>query len=246
MTAVAAPALKAWTPNPSATTTLASLAPPAAIPMSARPRGEDSDPNAELVAGFVARHYRVARDSARDMVHAAYREGRRNDIDPLLILAVIAVESRFNPIAESEQGAVGLMQIVPRFHMDKVATGDAPSFLLPHANIAIGARILKDSIRRGGGEIAGSAALQRLVRRRDARVCQSRAGRAAPPRGRAAARAQPRLTRTGATRPAARGSGGSGMNSRSSCTGSFIRPARQSAFACSMRSRDEETKFHST
>ena len=155
MTAVAAPALKAWTPHPSATTTLASLAPPAAIPISARPRGEDSTPNTELLAGFVARHYRVARDSARDMVHAAYREGRRNDIDPLLILAVIAVESRFNPIAESEQGAVGLMQIVPRFHMDKVATGDAPSFLLPHANIAIGARILKDSIRRGGGEIAG-------------------------------------------------------------------------------------------
>ena len=93
------------------------------------------------------------------MVHTAFREGRRNDVDPLLILAVIAVESRFNPIAESEQGAVGLMQIVPRFHMDKVDAksdaGGAPSFLPPRANIAIGTRILKDSIRRGGGEAAG-------------------------------------------------------------------------------------------
>ena len=89
------------------------------------------------------------------MVRTAFHEGRRNGVDPLLILAVIAVESRFNPIAESEQGAVGLMQIVPRFHMDKVASAGTPSFLPPRANIAIGTRILKDSIRRGGSEVAG-------------------------------------------------------------------------------------------
>src|SRR6185295_4491819 len=36
-----------------------------------------------------------------------------------------------------------------------------------------------------------------------------------------------------------------GMNSWLSKSGSFMRPARQSDFACSMRSRDEDTKFHS-
>jgi soluble lytic murein transglycosylase-like protein len=129
----------------------------------ARIGAEELTPAAESLAAFVARHYRVARESARDMVRTAFHEGRRNDVDPLLILAVIAVESRFNPIAESEHGAVGLMQIVPRFHMDKVNAGvdaksepgGAPSFLPPRANIAIGTRILKDSIRRGGGEAAG-------------------------------------------------------------------------------------------
>lgn len=157
MTAAAAPVLRTWAPESPAPAhvVLASLAGPTAIPISARPRAEEPTPNAELLAGFVARHYRVARESAREMVHAAYREGRRNDVDPLLILAVIAVESRFNPIAESEQGAVGLMQIVPRFHMDKAATTGDASFLAPHANIAVGARILKESIRRGGGEVAG-------------------------------------------------------------------------------------------
>jgi soluble lytic murein transglycosylase-like protein len=157
MTAAAAPVLRTWAPESPAPGGIvpASLAASTAMPLAARPRVEELTPNADLLAGFVARHYRVARESASDMVHAAYREGRRNDVDPLLILAVIAVESRFNPIAESEQGALGLMQIVPRFHMDKVAASGAPSFLLPHANIAIGARILKDSIRRGGGEIAG-------------------------------------------------------------------------------------------
>jgi soluble lytic murein transglycosylase-like protein len=133
----------------------ASIAVAAEAPSSASRRADAHAPNAELLAGFVARHYRVARESAHEMVQAAYSEGRRNGVDPLLILAVIAVESRFNPIAESEQGAVGLMQIVPRFHMDKVAATGTPSFLPPHANIAIGTRILKDSIRRGGGEAAG-------------------------------------------------------------------------------------------
>lgn len=157
VTAAAAPSVQTWTPEwpASADIARASFAPPTATAVSVRPGAETLTPNAELLAGFVARHYRVARESARDMVRTAFHEGRRNDLDPLLILAVIAVESRFNPIAESEQGAVGLMQIVPRFHMDKVAPAGAPSFLLPHANIAIGAQILKDSIRRGGGEVGG-------------------------------------------------------------------------------------------
>jgi soluble lytic murein transglycosylase-like protein len=132
-------------------------APAAATQASARPIAVSANiaPAAEKLATFVARHYRVAGEAAREMVHAAFREGRRNDIDPVLILAVIAVESRFNPVAQSEQGAVGLMQIVPRFHMDKIAASGAPSFLPPQENIAIGTRILKDSIRRGGGEAAG-------------------------------------------------------------------------------------------
>lgn len=39
-------------------------------------------------------------------------------------------------------------------------------------------------------------------------------------------------------------SSGSGMNSSASRSGSLIRPAFQSAFACSMRSLRDETKFH--
>ena len=50
------------------------------------------------------------------MVGAAYRAAREVGLDPLLVLAVISVESRFNPIAESVMGAKGLMQIIPKYH----------------------------------------------------------------------------------------------------------------------------------
>ena len=107
------------------------------------------------LAAVVARRYRVADGAAADVVRTAFREGGRNGLDPLLILAVIAVESRFNPFAASEQGAVGLMQIVPRFHKDKLPDEGAPAMLEPEANIVVGTRILKDSIRRGGSDEAG-------------------------------------------------------------------------------------------
>ena len=117
--------------------------------------GASPAPRAEKLAGVVARRYRVAEDAATEVVDAVFREAHRHGLDPVLILAVIAVESRFNPFAQSEQGALGLMQVVPRFHMDKIAALGVASILVPDANIALGARILKDAIRRGGNEQAG-------------------------------------------------------------------------------------------
>jgi len=48
-------------------------------------------------------------------------------------------------------GAKGLMQVIPRFHQDKLdALGGEDSVLDPMTNIMVGARILKDAVRRGG------------------------------------------------------------------------------------------------
>jgi soluble lytic murein transglycosylase-like protein len=109
----------------------------------------------DMLASVVARRYKVAQDAATEVVRSAMREGAAHGLDPVLILAVIAVESRFNPFAASEQGALGLMQIVPRFHMDKMPERGVPAILAPDANIALGTRILKDSIRRGGSDEVG-------------------------------------------------------------------------------------------
>lgn len=109
----------------------------------------------DAVAGFVARKYRVSQDATREFVAAAHREAARHGLDPLLVVAVIAVESRFNPVAQSDAGAMGLMQVIPRFHADKIAAAGDGSILDPDTNIAIGTQILKEYIRRGGGVDAG-------------------------------------------------------------------------------------------
>jgi soluble lytic murein transglycosylase-like protein len=108
------------------------------------------------LANYVSRRYRIAPDVTEVFVGAAHEAGREVGLDPLLILAVMAVESRFNPVAESLVGAKGLMQVVPRHHQDKLMEhGGEEAVLDPVTNIALGARILKEYIRRTGSLEAG-------------------------------------------------------------------------------------------
>ena len=103
------------------------------------------------VTEFISKRYRVAQDAAAGFVATAYRAGGEWKVDPLLILAVAAVESRYNPVAESNMGAKGLMQVIPKFHADKLAGHGGESALLdPHVNIQVGAQILRDYLRRFG------------------------------------------------------------------------------------------------
>lgn len=108
------------------------------------------------IAGYFSKRYRIATEALEEMVSVAHIAGKKVGVDPLLILSVIAIESRFNPIAQSEMGAKGLMQIMPQHHSEKIAEmGGHESVLEPENNILIGASILKDCIRRGGGLQAG-------------------------------------------------------------------------------------------
>ncbi|WP_029043865.1 MULTISPECIES: lytic transglycosylase domain-containing protein [Cupriavidus] len=104
-----------------------------------------------VVADYIARKYRVAAQATAQLVKAAYLTGREVGIDPLLILGVIAIESSFNPYAESGVGAQGLMQVMTKVHQDKYeAVGGVAAALNPYANIKIGALVLKDCIARAG------------------------------------------------------------------------------------------------
>ena len=115
----------------------------------------DLRPEIDALTTLVAKRYRISSETTRGLVAAAYREGQRVGLDPLLIVAVIAVESRFNPIAESDAGAQGLMQVIPGYHKDRMEAAGVDSMLDPHDNIRLGAQILKEYIRRGGNEVAG-------------------------------------------------------------------------------------------
>lgn len=103
------------------------------------------------VTEFIAKRYRVAQDATAGFVAAAYRAGGEWKVDPLLILAVAAVESRYNPVAESNLGAKGLMQVIPKFHPEKLAGhGGEGALLDPSVNIQVGAQILREYLRRFG------------------------------------------------------------------------------------------------
>lgn len=120
------------------------------------PAADAENPQYRTLAVYLSRRYKVAADATEQLVGAAHEAGNRLGLDPLLILAVMAVESRFNPIAESVMGAKGLMQVIPKFHQDKLEEhGGGDSVFDPMTNILVGARILKDAMRRGGGLMPG-------------------------------------------------------------------------------------------
>jgi soluble lytic murein transglycosylase-like protein len=122
---------------------------------SANHRAAPADSGMEAVASAIARKYRVSDEATRDFVRLAYREGARHGVDPLLIVSVMAIESRFNPVAQSDGGAMGLMQVIPRFHAEKFDASSGDTVLDPRTNIQVGVKILKEYIRRGGNEPAG-------------------------------------------------------------------------------------------
>ncbi|WP_025601358.1 lytic transglycosylase domain-containing protein [Burkholderia sp. WSM2230] len=104
-----------------------------------------------LVASYLARRYRVAQEPVGELVKAAFDTGREVGLDPLLLLSVMAIESGFNPYAESGVGAQGLMQVMSKVHSDKFQYfGGESAALEPLANIKVGALVLKDCIARGG------------------------------------------------------------------------------------------------
>lgn len=103
------------------------------------------------VSNWIAKRYRVATDAAGMLVGATYSTAREMHLDPLLILAVIAIESRFNPFAESPVGAKGLMQVMANVHREKFQPlGGVQAALNPVANIKVGASILKEYVKRTG------------------------------------------------------------------------------------------------
>lgn len=108
------------------------------------------------LARYLSRRYVVGLAATEEMVQAAYAAAEQVGLDPLLLLAVAAVESSFNPFAESVMGAKGLMQIIPKYHRQKLEDlGGDEALFDPQANILLGARILKEYVHRTGTLEAG-------------------------------------------------------------------------------------------
>ena len=103
------------------------------------------------VAYWLNKKYRVAPEPLAALVTEAYEIGARTKLDPTLILAVMAVESSFNPFAQSPVGAQGLMQVMTRVHTDKYeGFGGHLAAFDPVANLRVGVKVLQECIARAG------------------------------------------------------------------------------------------------
>jgi soluble lytic murein transglycosylase-like protein len=107
--------------------------------------------NQRAVADFFEKKYKLDRAKIEEYVSNTVLIAKEVNIDPVLLLAVISVESNFNPNIKSHAGAEGLMQVMTSVHRDKYAHfGGTSDAVKPEVNIRVGAYILKYLIATGG------------------------------------------------------------------------------------------------
>jgi soluble lytic murein transglycosylase-like protein len=135
----------------------AACAPEATLPSGEAPKPEGTDdPARRAMVEYLARRFSIAAAPTATVVETAYSAAELAGLDPLLVLAVISIESRFNPIAESVMGAKGLMQIIPRYHLARLNQhGGEDAVLDPQSNILVGTQILQEYVYRTGTLEAG-------------------------------------------------------------------------------------------
>lgn len=129
----------AWEPDPAAAYRATAIDP------ADLPRQQAS------LTQWIARRYKVAPEPIGRLVQEAWALGQRAGIEPTLILAIMAIESSFNPFAQSPMGAQGLMQVMTRIHDEKYsAFGGQHAAFDPVSNLRVGVQVLKECIARMG------------------------------------------------------------------------------------------------
>ncbi|MDR1311668.1 MAG: transglycosylase SLT domain-containing protein [Burkholderiaceae bacterium] len=104
-----------------------------------------------LLVDWISRRYPVKTDSLELFVSATYLVAQELGLDPHLILAVMAIESRFDPEAESPVGAQGLMQVMTKAHSWRFEPhGGIAAAKDPVTNIRVGSTILKEYVTKKG------------------------------------------------------------------------------------------------
>jgi hypothetical protein len=108
------------------------------------------------VVYWLSGRYNVAPEPVSRLVQEAWEVAPRVNLEPTLVLAVMAIESGFNPFAQSHVGAQGLMQVMTRVHQEKYQIfGGQNAAFDPVTNLRVGVQILKECIQRAGSTAGG-------------------------------------------------------------------------------------------
>jgi soluble lytic murein transglycosylase-like protein len=137
--------------NPSSADILLDLAEPDAIERATAADPATLSRQQAAVVRWISKRYAVAQEPVSRLAQEAWAVGRKVGIDPTLILAVMAIESRYNPFAQSHVGAQGLMQVMTKIHQDKYDSfGGKQAAFDPVTNLRVGVQVLKDCIKAAG------------------------------------------------------------------------------------------------
>ncbi|RMF95016.1 MAG: lytic transglycosylase domain-containing protein [Gammaproteobacteria bacterium] len=86
-----------------------------------------------------------------EILKTVHREAKRADLAPELVLAVIDVESAFDPYAVSDAGAQGLMQVMP-FWLNEIGRPD-DRLVDIQTNLRMGCTILRHYLDMENGDL---------------------------------------------------------------------------------------------
>jgi hypothetical protein len=136
---------------------------------------------AEVAASLQRANRELAPAEVERIASAVVRYSQKYQIDPVLVTAVLLVESSARPWARSPKGAIGLMQIMPHVIVPSAIAGNLATI---ESNIEGGCFLLADNIRRlgeedgisayfWGSEIRGLAYLARVRAAREAVLRQA-------------------------------------------------------------------------
>lgn len=124
---------------------------PTAIARATATNPTDLPSQQAAVAYWLSKKYSVAPEPLSALVAQAFEIGQKVQIDPTLILAIMAIESSFNPFAQSPVGAQGLMQVMTQVHHDKYENfGGKLAAFDPITNLRVGVKVLQECITRAG------------------------------------------------------------------------------------------------
>ncbi|OAJ53961.1 lytic transglycosylase [Paraburkholderia ginsengiterrae] len=124
----------------------------ASAPIAASDTPSDSGwPSLDDITALLRAQFRVAPAESMKIARAVLIEADRHAISPILLLAVMAVESSFDRHAVSVAGARGLMQILPAAHPQLIASTTDLSD--PAVNVRLGSAILRGYLDESGGDL---------------------------------------------------------------------------------------------
>lgn len=129
---------------------------PEAIDRATAANPTDLPKQQAAVAFWLSRKYGVAPEPLSVLVAEAFEIGQKAKLDPTLILAIMAIESGFNPFAQSPVGAQGLMQVMTHVHQNKYDNfGGKLAAFDPVTNLRVGVKVLQECITRAGSVEGG-------------------------------------------------------------------------------------------